>query len=115
MVFGWNIQRMPCKFFQVHERHGSINPCVYSLLPNKTGATYDHFIQELLQGIPPAANENHPYSILLDFELSAMNALKNLLPSVEITGCFFHLSRKKNAKHGPPRKVLAGSRMSIDH
>ena len=52
----------------------NIFPCVFVLLLNETEATYTRFSRELLNKV----NGNDPEDILLEFEESAMNAIKNI-------------------------------------
>ena len=52
----------------------NIFPCVFVLLLNETEATYTRFSGELLNKV----NDNDPEDILLEFEKSAMNAIKNI-------------------------------------
>ena len=54
------------------ERH--IFPCVFVLLLNETEATYTRFARELLNKV----NDNDLEDILLEFEKSVMNAIKNI-------------------------------------
>ena len=64
-------------------------PCVYALLLNKHEfSTYDGVFQKLLE-IKPALN---PFTVMVDFEKEAINALENNFISV-ISGCFFHLAQ----------------------
>ena len=59
------------------------------LLPNKTRATYDRLLQEVLRLIPLAA----PRFILTDFEMAAMGAFQEKFPDARTTGCYFHLAQ----------------------
>ena len=36
-------------------------------------------------------NGNYPNGFLVDFEAAAINAIRNILPRTDISGCFFHL------------------------
>ena len=51
-----------------------IFPCVPVLLLNQTEATYTRFSWELFSKV----NGSDPEDILLEFEKSAMNAIKNI-------------------------------------
>ena len=83
----------PAIFFQVYTVHaichGKVVPCVYALLPNKAGATYNRFFTELSAHL----NGHIPTDILFDFERAAMNAASNMFVGVDVKGCFFHLSQ----------------------
>ena len=59
----------------MHAKQGRhIFPCVFVLLLNETEATYTRFSGELLNKV----NDNDPEDILLEFEKSVMNAIKNI-------------------------------------
>ena len=93
----------PAIFFQVYTIHaicnGKVIPCVFSLLPNKTGPTYDRLFQE----IDNHMNGHVPTDILFDFEQAAMNGARHVFPGIIVKGCFFHLCKniwKKNQENG---------------
>ena len=81
----------PELFFQLYTIHGqqpgSIFPCVFGLLPNKTEVTYTRFFREVFGQI----NEPAVTDILVDFERRAINAIRNANQDIEVKGCFFHL------------------------
>lgn len=83
----------PLIFFQVYTihavHHGRVIPCIYALLPNKTGPTYDRLFRELQTHL----NGHAPTDFLFDFELAAMNSARNIFPGIDVKGCFFHLSQ----------------------
>ena len=59
----------------MHANQGRhIFPHVFVLLLNETEATYTRFSRELLNKV----NDNDPEGILLEFEKSVMNAIKNI-------------------------------------
>ena len=70
-------------FFQLYTTHAKSQertiPCVYGLLPNKTGATYERYFTELRNQVA-AAGDRSPRSMLFDFQ------------AADISGCFLHLS-----------------------
>lgn len=78
------------------EDHTRIVPLIYVLLNKKTEETYKKLFEILKQNIPGW----EPVKFLTDFELAAMNAIKIVLPSVVIKGCYFHYSKNvwKKAK-----------------
>lgn len=81
-------------YFQLYTIHfefiGGINPpALYCLLPAKSRAIYDRLLAIVKELIPQAA----PHTILLDFEIAAMNAFRDAYPHAEISGCYFHLSQ----------------------
>ena len=84
---------VPELFFQlyiIHALHNSqVIPCVYALLPNKQQLTYTAFFQVLRD-----AHDNlNPETVLVDFELAAINALRATFPDTELQGCLYHLSQ----------------------
>lgn len=83
---------VPTIFFQLYSFHfnfaSGINPAgLYCLLTNKTAATYERVLVEILKLVPLAS----PKTILIDFEKAAMNAMSAAFPNARITGCYFHL------------------------
>ena len=85
---------VPSLFFQLYTLHfqfvNGINPAaLYCLLKNKTRATYDRLIDEVLRLIPASA----PTLILTDFEIAAMSAFREKIPTARVTGCYFHLAQ----------------------
>ena len=77
-------------FFQICTTHVLINhqvfPCVFALLPNKTEATYNRFLTEVLNAVTNIGNE--PEDTLVDFEKAAMNVITNQLKQVEVNTLF---------------------------
>jgi transposase-like protein len=61
----------------------------YVLLNNKQQATYKRVFEKLME-IEPALR---PESIVSDFEISAINAINEVFPNAQITGCMFHLAQ----------------------
>ena len=62
---------------------------LYCLLPNKTRATYDRVLTEILRLIPSAT----PTVILTDFESASMGTFREKFPNARTTGCYFHLAQ----------------------
>ena len=81
----------PLIFFQVYTIHaicqGKVVPCIYALLPNKTGQTYGRLLTEVANNM----NGHAPTDMLFDFEQAAFNAARATFPGIEVKGCFFHL------------------------
>ena len=84
---------VPELFFQLYTVQalvtGSIVPCLYVLLPNKTQITYCRLFEEIKVLQPQV----HPTTITTDFERAAINAATECFANVEIHGCFFHLAQ----------------------
>ena len=77
--------------YSIHaSRHGDLVPAFYCLLPNKAQETYERLFRAVRQLIPNA----HPTSFLVDFEMSAINAIRMVFDYDDLTvsGCFFHLN-----------------------
>ena len=76
-------------FFQIYTIpvliNHQISPCGFALLPNKTEATYNCFLTEVLNAVRNIGNEEE--DILIDFE-KAMNAITNKLNQVEVNALF---------------------------
>jgi hypothetical protein len=83
----------PQFFTQVYTVHALINnralPMIYVLLNNKQQATYKRVFEKLME-IEPTLR---PESIVSDFEISAINAINEVFPNAQITGCMFHLAQ----------------------
>lgn len=83
----------PLLFTQLYTIHCNYNnhiiPVVYLLLPNKTSATYNTFLS-VLRHIKPGLN---PRSILIDFEMAAINSISFNFPNALIQGCYYHFSQ----------------------
>ena len=95
-------QLVPEIFFQLYTIHARVGnnypPCVYFLLPSKTGAIYRKMLEALKRFLLP--HGFCPRKILLDFEMAAMNAFVAEFPQAQISGCFFHLSQSVIRKVG---------------
>jgi hypothetical protein len=83
----------PQFFTQVYTVHALVNnralPMIYVLLNNKQQATYKRVFEKLME-IEPTLR---PESIVSDFEISAINAINEVFPNAQITGCMFHLAQ----------------------
>ncbi|XP_047037258.1 uncharacterized protein LOC124642701 [Helicoverpa zea] len=84
-----------CQVYTLHadigsnEEYVNVVPVLYALLPDKTRATYEI----LFQMIKSQVKEWKPTHISMDFEVSAILAIRNLFPDVKIVGCYFHFNR----------------------
>ena len=68
-------------------------PRVHALLLNKEESIYDNLFRKMLE-LEPTLN---PFSVMVDFEKAAINALENNFISV-ISGYFFHLAQNVYSK-----------------
>lgn len=64
------------------------------LLPNKHKKTYSRAFKVISEKEPLFK----PPHIISDFEIGAINALKEIFPDAEFHGCFFHLCKNAWAK-----------------
>ncbi|XP_008182264.1 uncharacterized protein LOC103309191 [Acyrthosiphon pisum] len=83
----------PSIFKQLYTIHGiqssNVLPSVYALLPNKKKKTYIRLLQSL-----KTLNCNlKPKTVMLDFEIGAMTALKKEFSDIKIRGCHFHFAQ----------------------
>ena len=67
----------------------TVLPVAFGLLPNKSRATYDHFLQAL-KNIKPGLQ---PASLVADFERAVIAAVETEFPGIEVSGCHFHLAQ----------------------
>ena len=82
-------------FSQIYKIHALVNhailPCVFAVLPSKTEIVYERFFTTICNAVRNN-NNNDPDGFLVDFETAAINAIRNVLPQTDISGCFFQLS-----------------------
>jgi hypothetical protein len=92
------------QLYTIHAiKHNKNIPLVYVLLTRKTENLYTRVFNSLFD-----LNENlNPDSVMLDFELAAINAISSVFPNAVIKGCYFHF-RKAIYRHiqGTPADVL---------
>lgn len=85
----------PQQYEQLYTIHvidlqGVNRPCAYALMSGKSEEDYVHLLQNLIQLSPPGTVPN---TVIVDFELAAINSFRHLFPQCTITGCFFHLGQ----------------------
>ncbi|RCN35981.1 hypothetical protein ANCCAN_18146 [Ancylostoma caninum] len=85
-------------------------PLVHALTKNKTQATYEKIFGRLQQELQTLAPNLSPPRIILDFEVTAINAVGNVFRTASIEGCIFHLSQSWNRRRNAlgNRKYLKG-------
>lgn len=85
-------------FYQLYTIHADIGstadktvivPIIFVLLPDKCQSTYVHMFEMIKDNIP----EFQPKKIKIDLETAAINAIKEVFPLVDISGCFFHFHK----------------------
>lgn len=92
---------VPNGFAQIFTIHGSVGdgesrrfvPFVYALLPKKNETTYTAAFTALIKAAENIEVELEPETILADFELAEINAVKACWPDSEVHGCYFHFSQ----------------------
>lgn len=89
--------------FQLFTMHAKIQdrvlPLVYCLLPDKKVTTYRRALVQVKTALP----EFNPQHIMVDFEMTLVNAARICFSDAELSGCLFHFSqsiiRKTNSSH----------------
>ena len=85
----------PQIFFQIYAIRAQVNhevlPGVFALLPSKAEIILEQFFTTVCNAVRNS-NGNDLDGFLVDFETAAINAIRNILPQTDISGCFFHLS-----------------------
>ncbi|CAF2618161.1 unnamed protein product [Rotaria sp. Silwood2] len=84
------------QLYSIHSYSSILNgtfPVLYSLLPNKTKNIYTLFSNELRTAAVKYDLVLNPKFITIDFEQSAIGALKNIFPNTTIKGCNFHYNQ----------------------
>lgn len=88
---------VPKPFYQLYTLHIDLNsdvnttslvPVVYALLPDKSKMTYTrffHLIRDVL-GVTIKTFKS-------DYEIAAMNAVKEVFPLVKVSGCYYHYQK----------------------
>lgn len=66
--------------------NGRARPLAFALMESKDTKTYENLFRLLKLKIPSLS----PSDIMLDFEISARNAARNIFPGVKVHGCMFH-------------------------
>jgi hypothetical protein len=83
----------PSMFEQIYTFHGFAAgytiPCIFALLPNKKGTTYD----AIWDVVASTVNVPEDVTVLLDFEKAAYNAAAATVCEHNLGGCYFHFSQ----------------------
>lgn len=87
----------PTMFVQIYTVHaifmGHVFPFAYCLCRRKTKETYRIIFGTLKAEAADRNYQLQPTTVLLDFEIGAMNAAREIFPGVIIKGCLFHLNQ----------------------
>lgn len=83
------------QIYRIHVDIGSISsetnviPVIFVLLPNKTKNIYTRLFKLIKEHIP---NFN-PNIITIDFEAATIQAIKDVFPNTQISGCNYHFNQ----------------------
>ena len=93
------------QFFTIHGRYkGKVLPLVFSLLPNKEGATYTRFYQVLKRKcLRENGRELAPNIIISDNESGLLAVVPNMFPNSRLDICFFSLLSSRVETHPKSR------------
>lgn len=84
-------------FTQLYTLHadveGTIFPLVFSLLHNKTSATYRRLFSLFRTAVSERQSALTPETWMIDFEVAARNAVGWIFPNTTIRGCFFQYTQ----------------------
>lgn len=67
----------------------NVLPLIFALLPDKKESTYKTLFQLIKSQLPDWS----PKKLHCDYEIAAINAIRDVIPDVQIIGCFYHWSR----------------------
>jgi hypothetical protein len=83
------------QFISVHGKiSGFVIPLAFILVTGKSTAQYVQILQHLKQEVIRLTNNPlNPGRIILDFEMSMMNALQMEFPTSALSGCYFHFNQ----------------------
>ncbi|XP_021370157.1 uncharacterized protein LOC110461150 [Mizuhopecten yessoensis] len=87
----------PTMFHQIYSIHvqieGIMTPAIYALLPRKIQAIYNRFFTLLQDHMENLQIPFRPTTAFVDFEVAAHNAIRSVVPGINIKGCFFHYTQ----------------------
>ena len=86
----------PLLFAQLYIIFGFNNamiPCVYCLTTKQDEHVYVKMLHYLLSIVRQKEISLDPKHLTCDYELAAINAFKNVFPTIHVSGCFFHFSQ----------------------
>ncbi|KAL4119402.1 hypothetical protein QTP88_012211 [Uroleucon formosanum] len=92
---------VPNIFLQLYTIHAPVGtkinnkilPLVYALMASKSEQCYEQLFEGLISICDDYGYELLPKCIINDFEKAAINAVSNIFPEFEQTGCFSHLGQ----------------------
>lgn len=84
----------PRLFYQLYTIHGTVGPYVYPLVYCLTTRKSQDVYTTILTHLQAAATELgfvfEPVSVTCDFERATINAIQEVFPETNVTGCLFH-------------------------
>lgn len=84
-------------FDQLYTVHGYMDPTtlllVYRLMSRRTQLGYQRLLHELADTAAGMGLDLNPSTVVTDFELAAINAVRIEFPSSNVHGCFFHFGQ----------------------
>lgn len=88
----------PSLFTQLYTIHGMYGdvalPLIYALLPDKAESTYIRVLEAIKDKAEQfQVNFPEPETVVSDFELAIINAVKAVFPHATLRLCFFHLGQ----------------------
>lgn len=91
------------QFLTIHGLYlGHVVPLTFCLVTGKTIGQYRQILQHLKAAVRRVTRRRlRPRRIVLDFEQSLMTALETELPTVRLSGCYFHFNQSlwRNLQH----------------
>lgn len=100
-IMDGTFKTVPNIFLQLYTIHAPVGtkinnkilPLVYALMTSKSEQCYEQLFEGLISICDDYGYELLPKCIINDFEKAAINAVSNIFPECEQTGCFFHLGQ----------------------
>lgn len=79
------------QFYSIYAvKYSNVLPTIYALLSNKSEETYTRFFHAIFKLRP----DLKPKTVMIDFELVTINAIKKVFSGSPILkGCFLHISQ----------------------
>ena len=71
---------------------------MWGWLPDKAVVSYNVFLHLILEKLKEMRVEINIAEIISDFELNIHKPINDMMPDVDILGCFFHLTKAFNMK-----------------
>ena len=96
----WMGHFTPPQLYTVHAKvYDQMFPLIYGLLPNRLAQTYERFLTILRNEVLEVGNGDiilNPNTIMVDYELGAIQAIRRTLPGTQVKWCLFHYGQAIN-------------------